>query len=103
MHPPEVVVLGGLVALVGLSHGLGDVLDEGEVGEDVSPGLAGHLAPGHLDLGGEPGGALAGELDGQPEEGGHEGRLGWEGGVREAGGGGGVPGPEREPACWSHW
>ena len=101
MHPPEVGNLGGLVALVGLSHGFGDVLDEGELGEDLSPGLARYLAPGKLGV--EPGGPLPGELDGQPEEGGHEGRLGWEGGVREAGGNGGVPGPEREAACWIHW
>ena len=53
MHPPEVGGLGGLVALVGLSHGLGDVLDEGEVGEDVSPAgraLLGILPPGILTL-----------------------------------------------------
>ena len=103
MHPPEVGGLGGLVALVGLGHGVGDVLDEGEVGEDLSPGLAGHLAPGQLDLGVELGGPPAGQLDGQAEEGGHEGRLGWEGGVRLASGSDGVPGPEREPACWIHW
>ena len=50
MHPPEVGGLGGLVALVGLGHGVGDVLDEGEVGEDLSPGLARHLAPGQLGV-----------------------------------------------------
>ena len=78
MHPPKVGGLGVLVALVGLGHGVGDVLDEGEVGNDLSPGLARHLAPGQLQLGVEPGGPPACQLDGQAKEGGHEGRLGWE-------------------------
>ena len=79
MHPPEVVSLGNFEAVVGLGHGVGDVLDDGEVGADLRLGLALELAPGKLVR--EPRGCVAGELDGQAEEGGHEGRLGWEGGV----------------------
>ena len=101
VHPAEAGGLSSLVAVVGLGHGVGDVLDDGEVGADLPLGLALELAPGEVV--GEPGGCGPCELDGQAEEGGDEGRLGCKGGVREAGGGGGVPGPEREPACWSHW
>ena len=54
MHPAEAGGLSSLVAVVGLGHGVGDVLDDGEVGADLPLGLALELAPGELV--GEPGG-----------------------------------------------
>ena len=57
MRPPEVGGLGSLVAVVGLGHGVGDGLDDGEVGADLHLGLALELAPGELV--GEPGGCVA--------------------------------------------
>ena len=63
MHPPEAGGLISLVAVVGLGHGVGDVLDDGEVGADLPLGLALELAPGETV--GEPGGCAPGELDGR--------------------------------------
>ena len=80
MHPPEVGGLGSLVAVVGLGHGVSDGLDDGEVGADLRLGLALELASGEVV--GEPGVSDPGELDGQAEEGDHEGPLRWEGGER---------------------
>ena len=73
VHLVEVGELVTLLPVVALGHGVGDVLDDGEVGHSLLPLLATHLAPRDLEAAVVLG---AGQLDGQAQEGGQQSHLG---------------------------
>ena len=82
MHLPEGGGLDGLVAVVGVGHGVGHLLDDSKEGEHCGPVPATELVPGVLDGAAGPVGLLARHLHDQPYEAGQQGRLSWHGVAR---------------------